>query len=362
MKFPALKQLAGNLQADVFELCQPSGRMVGSPGHVDAEQLLLRRLSEVGCKPYANDSFELPYVAEGFNEAGEICEHQFINLIGVVPGTNRDLAPILVGAHYDSVIAAPCADDNGAAVAITLAIAEAAASSGGLERDLIVAIFDAEEPPYFCTPSMGSIRFYEDQLDQRGVQFALIFDLVGHDVTFPAEYQPILSDILGPVGSQAAQAMIKNFLFVMGSESNIELPRIAATAAESNAITMLATLNEYVGDMSDHGVFRRNGVPYLFLSCGRWEHYHRPTDTPEKLNYDKMALIAQLAATILADTSKVTFSGTCDNDHSLEFEIQTLKQALGLALPMIQQHLGMETLETRSDIKKIVDAITTLGI
>ena len=362
MKFPEPKQLAKNLQADVLELCQPSGRMVGSPGHTDAEQLLLRRLSEVGCQPYANDSYELPYVAEGFDEAGELCDHQFLNLVGVVPGTDRDLPPILVGAHYDSVIAAPCADDNGAAVAITLAIAEAAATSGGLARDLIVAIFDAEEPPYFCTPSMGSIRFYEDQLDQRGVQFALIFDLVGHDVTFPAEYLPILSEMLGPIGSQAAQAMIKNFLFVMGSESHIELPRIAARASESNSITMLATLNEYVGDMSDHGVFRQNRIPYLFLSCGRWEHYHRPTDTPEKLNYDKMALISQLAATILEDTSKITLSGTSVGDHSLEFEIQTLKQALGLALPMIQQHLGMETLETRSDIKKIVDAVTTLGL
>ena len=125
---------------------------------------------------------------------------------------------------------------------------------------------------------------------------------------------------------------------------------------------MLATLNEYVGDMSDHGVFRRNGIPYLFLSCGRWEHYHRTTDTPEKLNYEKMALIAQLGATILEDTSNVTLSETSFGDHSLEFEIQTLKQALGLALPIIQQHLGMETLETRADIKKIVDAITTLGL
>ena len=224
MKFPEPKQLVKNLQADVLELCQPSGRMVGSLGHIDAEQLLLRRLSEVGCKPYANDSYELPYIAEGFNEAGEICEHQFLNLVGVVPGTNRDLPPILVGAHYDSVIAAPCADDNGAAVAITLAIAEAVASSGGLARDLIVAIFDAEEPPYFCTPSMGSIRFYEDQLDPRGVQFALIFDLVGHDVTFPDEYLPILSEMLGPIGSQTAQDMIKNFLLLMLSLIHISEP------------------------------------------------------------------------------------------------------------------------------------------
>jgi hypothetical protein len=37
----------------------------------------------------------------------------FCNLVGVIKGRNPRLAPILVGAHYDSAIAAPCADDNG---------------------------------------------------------------------------------------------------------------------------------------------------------------------------------------------------------------------------------------------------------
>ena len=32
-----------------------------------------------------------------------------------------------------------------------------------LERSAIFAFFDAEEPPNFLTPRMGSIRFYEDQ-------------------------------------------------------------------------------------------------------------------------------------------------------------------------------------------------------
>lgn len=52
-------------------------------------------------------------------------------------------------------------------------------------------------------------------------------------------------------------------------------------------------MNEYVGDLSDHCIFRANGVPYLFLSCGRWRHYHAQTDTPEKLNYRKMARLTR---------------------------------------------------------------------
>ena len=46
-------------------------------------------------------------------------------MVGVVKGRSRSpLAPVLVGAHYDSVIAAPCADDNAAAVAIALQVGQ----------------------------------------------------------------------------------------------------------------------------------------------------------------------------------------------------------------------------------------------
>jgi hypothetical protein len=44
----------------------------------------------------------------------------FSNLVAVLPGKDRNLKPILVGAHYDSVISSFCADDNAAAVAIAL--------------------------------------------------------------------------------------------------------------------------------------------------------------------------------------------------------------------------------------------------
>ena len=177
MRLPNTNELADNLKSDVYDLCLPAGRMVGTNGHKVAEEFLKRRLREVGCVPYSDDSFETPYVAQAFTKDDKLEDHEFMNLIGVIPGTDSELPPVLVGAHYDSVIDAPCADDNGAAVAICLSIAEGVHAAGGLHRDLVVAIFDAEEPPYFCSPSMGSNRFYADQLDSRGIHFALIYDL-----------------------------------------------------------------------------------------------------------------------------------------------------------------------------------------
>jgi len=42
-----------------------------------------------------------------------------------------------------------------------------------------------------------------------------------------------------------------------------------------------------------------SGVPYLFLSCGRWQHYHEESDTPDKLNYSKMARITDYTVSLV---------------------------------------------------------------
>jgi len=103
--------MAAKLKQTVYELCLPGGRMVGTAGHDVAEKYITERLTAAGCEPYAGDSFALPYSRQG---------QDFVNLVGVIPGADRTLAPILIGAHYDSVIPHPCADDNGAAVAIAI--------------------------------------------------------------------------------------------------------------------------------------------------------------------------------------------------------------------------------------------------
>jgi len=143
-----LRELAQALKTWTYDLCQPEGRRVGQPGHDRARDYLKAQFAALGCQPYRGDSYELPY------RDGDI---DFTNLAAIVPGRDRTLPPLLVGAHYDSVIDAPCADDNGAAVAICLAVAQQALAAGGWERDLLVVFFDAEEPPYFMSAAMAVI-------------------------------------------------------------------------------------------------------------------------------------------------------------------------------------------------------------
>ncbi len=45
---------------------------------------------------------------------------------------------------------------------------------------------------------------------------------------------------------------------------------------------------------SDHWPFLNKGVPTLFFHTGLHPDYHQPSDTPDKINYDKLEKIVRL--------------------------------------------------------------------
>src|SRR4030095_14883282 len=98
--------LQKELERHIRELSLPSGRRVGSPGHEVAKEYLLRQMRAVGLEPFSGGQFELPYSSGGL---------RFANLVGRIPGVDSTLPAVLIGAHYDSVIDAPCGAHNAAA-------------------------------------------------------------------------------------------------------------------------------------------------------------------------------------------------------------------------------------------------------
>jgi hypothetical protein len=347
------------LRNDVERLALPSGRMVGSEGHGIARAYLVERLEQLGLHPYVGDSFCLRYASQ----VGGLA-----NLVGVVRGRGAFGPPVLVGAHYDSVIPAPCADDNCAALAIALSAA------GVLQkrrppRDVVIALFDAEEPPRFLGPNMGSIRFYEDQMKPEGVHAAVIMDLVGHDVVIPFAHLRgnRLVDALARRFPRLdrwdlALPIVRDLLFGTGAESHPALARAVEEVKLPRRLRLVAALNEYVGDMSDHGVFRENGVPYLFLSCGRWPHYHVPTDTPDRLNYRKMHRIAKYLVRLVESLCGTRLEEPHEPADTVDFEIRCLKRALGPILPIALRILGVKRLVTRQDLSELAAALIAAGL
>jgi len=314
------------LQADVEAIARPGGRPVGSPGHLAARKYLTGRLASLGLKPYCGESFELPYASDGT---------QFTNLVASLPGIGATGGALLLGAHYDTCGSTPGADDNAAAVAIVLETVRIL-KQADCKRDVVAAIFDAEEPPYFLGPSMGSIHFYQHQRNAK-IDCAYILDLVGHDVPMPG---------------------LENLLFITGMESHPDLAQVLMANPKDNRLRTAPTLNEYVGDMSDHHVFRTHEVPYLFFSCGHWQHYHQPTDTADRLNYAKMLATAQLLASIVIAIDSQALAKPATTYDSTPAELLLMNRALGSWL----QGNGMRLLETRSDISAFAQRLHTAGL
>ena len=339
----------------VHSLALPQGRMVGTKGHDDAREFLLDQMRTREFMPYLGESFEIPYEEFGV---------RFCNLVAVVPGRDRQMKAILVGAHYDSVIEAPCADDNAAAVAIALEVGGRLMAAPP-ERDTIIAIFDAEEPPYYETAGMGSIRFYEDQMKQQGVHAAVIMDLVGHDIEMPLSLIPGAPVRRFPRLQTKGIPIprLRNLLFMTGAESHPVLGSVVASTSTPSRLRLMLTPNRNVGDMSDHGVSRRNGAPYLFLSCGRWQHYHEPTDTPERLNYTKMARIAKYVEDLVRTLGESELPESSIHEaNTAALEIRCVKELLGPLLPLALRKVGMKRLEGRDDLDELAGRLLQMGL
>ena len=305
------------IQADVEALAEPGGRAVGTEGHQFARVYLDSRLRRLKLKPYAGTSSRLLYAANGI---------PFTNLAALLPGTSPGASPLLVGAHYDTCGPTPGADDNAAAIAAVLA-AVTHLQAKPLARDLIVAFFDAEEPPYFHQDCMGSTTFYRSQRTGP-IDCAFILDLVGHDVPIPG---------------------LESLLFITGMESHSALEQVLLSAEVDPRIKIVAASNSYVGDMSDHHVFRLHDIPYLFFSCGRWQHYHAPTDTPDKLNYDKIEAIASSLADIIRSCDACQFPAAGRTYDSTPTELLLMNRTLG---PFLQKQ-RLPQPRTRADLDEI---------
>ena len=78
------------------------------------------------------------------------------NICAELPGTDPALAMIVVGAHYDSVMGSPGANDNGTGTVALLEIARIL-KSRAFRRTVRFVAFTNEEPPFFKTANMGSL-------------------------------------------------------------------------------------------------------------------------------------------------------------------------------------------------------------
>lgn len=109
------------------------------------------------------------------------------------------------------------------------------------------------------------------------------------------------TDMIGRTDQKHDDMKEVNYTYVIGSDKiSTELDSVLKAAnAESENLAFDYTFNDERDPnqfyrRSDHFNFARNGIPVVFFFTGVHADYHRPTDTVDKIMFDKMERIARL--------------------------------------------------------------------
>src|SRR5262245_58798619 len=112
---------------------------------------------------------------QGFVVAGHTVQN--VDVVIEPHADITDPAVIVVGAHYDSVVGSPGANDNGSGVAAVIELARLLRDLTGIAgRRIRLVLFVNEEPPYFKTEDMGSLH-YARALAERKEQVVAMYSL-----------------------------------------------------------------------------------------------------------------------------------------------------------------------------------------
>lgn len=203
-------------------------------------------------------------------------------------------ARVVVGAHYDACRGLPGADDNASGVAGLLALARSFHDHPPAGPVELVA-YTLEEPPHFRQPTMGSARHVAALLGEGAkVKAMLCLEMLG-------TYQDAPGSQRYPVpGLGLLYPDRGNFLVVVGDLASPRLVRKVKGAMAGASPMPVRSINapSFVTgvDFSDHRSYWAAGIPAVMVTDTaffRNPRYHTAQDTPETLDYRRMAQAVQ---------------------------------------------------------------------
>jgi hypothetical protein len=213
---------------------------------------------------------------------------QLENVCGFWPGEGP-LANevILLSAHYDHVGAQGDdvfngADDNGSGTTALLAVAEALAEYGPMRRSVMLIWVSGEEKGLY-----GSRAWTQDPW-------------------LPEGCVPVCNINVDMVGRNAP-----DYLLITPTKARDEyngLTRLAEAAAPLEGFAELGSADSY-WSRSDHANFAQNlDIPVAFLFSDVHEDYHKATDTPDKIDADKIRRVVRVLLRMLEGLQTDTLS------------------------------------------------------
>lgn len=204
------------------------------------------------------------------------------NVCGLWPGSDPELAQevLIVSAHYDHVGTKDGqiyngADDNGSGTCGMLALAEALKAHGPLRRSVLLIWVSGEEKGLWGSEAWNAAPWLPE--GARAVADINI-DMIGRND--PDELFITPSRKLG----KAYNGLV----------------RLAERLAPSEGFGPLKNADAYYR-RSDHYNFIQAGIPAAFLFADVHEDYHKPTDTVDKIDFDKIRRVTRLVMRMLSE-------------------------------------------------------------
>ena len=224
------------------------------------------------------------------------------NVVGVWEGSDPVLKSeyVAVGAHYDHVgFCRPgatdsiCngADDDGSGTTALLSMAEALAKAPTRPKRSVLFVWHCGEEKGLW----GSRYFVENPtVPLTSIVAQVNIDMIGRSKK-DGDTNPDNKDLTGPNG-----------VYVIGSTMmSTELGELVDSVNKSYLNLAFDKRYDDPADpnrffyRSDHYNYAKKGIPIVFFFDGTHEDYHRPGDSPDKIDYQKMEKVTRTVYMLL---------------------------------------------------------------
>ena len=209
------------------------------------------------------------------------------NVIGAIEGSDKKEEAVMITAHYDHLGKKDSAiyfgaDDDGSGTVSLLEMARAfsnAAAAGARPRRTVIFMTVSGEEK-----GLWGSAYYSDNP---------VFPLDSTTVDLNI-------DMIGRTESGRTTADSANYVYVIGDNrlSSDLRPVSESVNAKRSQLNLDYKYNapddpQRIYYRSDHYNFAKKGVPVMFYFGGLHNDYHRPSDTPDKINYSLLSKRAQ---------------------------------------------------------------------
>lgn len=280
--FAEEKGIRMEIQANLKKTVHHLSSRIGSRGYLEMRSLerAANYITEE-LKSYGYEVLFQPYKFEG---------RTYKNIIVELKGKKTPEKILIIGAHYDTVIGTPGADDNASGVAGMLELARLLYRKD-LNKTLRFVAFTLEEPPLFRSRYMGSYIYTKSLKDKKeDIEGMISLEMIGYfkdapkSQSFPLPFfswfYPDTGNFIALIGNLSSKRFISRVKEGFKKGTRLPLESLSAISCIPGV------------DFSDHLSFWRFGYKAMMVTDTAFYrnlNYHGISDRAGTLDYERMA-------------------------------------------------------------------------